>query len=86
MDSFWEWLEQQEEQQMCKQACDCKNRVKITPHKHAECIRAWLDGVPVQLQMPNGDWKLVSPTVMPSFDVGWEYRIKPEPVTDLEQL
>lgn len=39
MDTFWLWLEQQEEQQMCKQVCDNKQgNVKRTPHPHAEVI------------------------------------------------
>lgn len=79
MDTFWLWLEQQEEQNMC----DCTSNVKRTPHKHAACIKAWADGCAIQKQNSSGvGWH---DDVSPAFNPNWVYRIKPEPATDLER-
>lgn len=60
-----------------------------TPHKHAEIIKAWADGVPVQFRSKGDtEWIDLDPR---SSMVGWyydyEYRIKPadpvEPPTPL---
>ena len=63
-------------------------KIKPVPHKHAAVIKAWADGHVVQLQRTDGTWvDLDGATVrrcIPSFDVNWEYRIKPEP-SDLER-
>lgn len=63
-------------------------KIKPIPHKHAAVIKAWADGHVVQLQRTDGTWvDLEGATArrcIPSFDVNWEYRIKPEP-TDLEK-
>jgi len=51
-----------------------------TPHKHADIIKAWADGVQIQIKALSGNsWKDV-------YDPLWsplrEYRIKPEPKPD----
>ena len=50
-------------------------------HKHAELIKAWADGAEIQVKTDDGTW----------CDIGgfmdwykeYEYRIKPEPKSDL---
>jgi hypothetical protein len=48
------------------------------PHKHAELIKAWADGNPIQFKgEDDAEWR---DTAEPSwFDV-LQYRVKPEPV------
>ena len=59
----------------------------MTPHKHAELIKAWADGAEIEQQVPNrlgglggwqpfnGDWEK-----LPAY---YEYRIKPNPKPDV---
>jgi hypothetical protein len=50
----------------------------MTPHKHAELIKAWADGSPIQYRaVPNhGDWKDAPEHLI--WDWSAEYRIKPK--------
>ena len=49
-------------------------------HKHAELIKAWADGAEIQVKHPlNSTWR----DAEPSWDLGYEYRIKPEPGPDV---
>ncbi len=53
---------------------------KYTPHVHAEVIKEWADGKPVEWrENPSADWQL---TEKPSFVEDYEYRIKPGEVVD----
>lgn len=48
-----------------------------TPHKYAEVIKAWADGVEIQFRYrANTIWHR---TEQPSFSVDYEWRVKPEP-------
>lgn len=52
----------------------------MKPHVHAEVIKAWADGAIIECRlMRNADksWKRID---HPSFQIDWEYRIKPERV------
>jgi hypothetical protein len=52
------------------------------PHKHAEVIKAFADGYPIQYKAPNWfgwrDWKAVN-SRSPTFNPQFCYRVKPEP-------
>lgn len=51
-----------------------------TPHVHAEVIKGWADGKPVEWrENPSADWRLIE---KPSFVEDYEYRIEPEKVVD----
>ncbi len=51
-----------------------------TPHKHAEAIKAWADGKPVEWREASMlSWQLIA---NPGFIKDYEYRIKPEEVVD----
>jgi hypothetical protein len=51
-----------------------------TPHVHAEVIKAWADGKPVEWRICSPeDWQLIE---NPGFIEDYEYRIKPEEVVD----
>lgn len=51
-----------------------------TPHVHAEVIKAWADGKPVEWREdPLQNWRLIE---SPGFIKDYEYRIKPEEVVD----
>ena len=51
-----------------------------TPHVHAEVIKAWADGKPVEWrESPMLSWQLIA---NPGFTKDYEYRIKPEEVVD----
>jgi len=51
-----------------------------TPHVHAEVIKAWADGKPVEWRKnPCEDWRLIE---NPRFLKEHFYRIKPEEVVD----
>ena len=53
-----------------------------TPHKHAECIKAWADGKVVEvLNNRYGRWTTVRGH--PIWNKQLQYRIKPEPVEDV---
>ena len=47
----------------------------MKPHKWAKEIKAWADGAEIQIKR-NNSWCTES---WPSFDVNYEYRIKPQP-------
>jgi len=52
-----------------------------TPHKHAELIKAWADGVEIEFRWSDEKvWKSVE---NPAWDVECAYRIKPEPKPDV---
>ena len=51
-----------------------------TPHVHAEAIKAWADGKPIEWRKnPCEDWRLIE---NPRFLKEHFYRIKPEEVVD----
>lgn len=51
-----------------------------TPHVHAEVIKGWADGKPVEWREdPLQSWRLIE---KPGFIEYYEYRIKPEEVID----
>lgn len=59
---------------------DCPNRKKI-PHKHAELIKAWADGVEIEQQrVCSNNWYSQS---NPCWNEATAYRIKPEPKPDV---
>lgn len=47
-----------------------------TPHKHANLIKAWADGAPLQYLSALNGWLDVT---NPGFDPNTSYRVKPEP-------
>lgn len=54
----------------------------MKPHKHAELIKAWADGVEIQYKSKFlGTWHLFNGNKDAWVD-DYEYRIKPEPKTD----
>lgn len=53
---------------------------KYTPHVHAEVIKAWADGKPVEWRQGSDyEW---SDTHSPCWGLGLQYRVKPEVVVD----
>ena len=53
-------------------------------HKHADLIHAWCEGAEIEVKHPsNSSWWDAKP---PSWDLDYEYRIKPEPTPDWEKL
>lgn len=54
------------------------------PHVHAECIKAWADGIKVQFKS-KGDivWHDLDNSGWCTWDVNNQYRIKPEPKPDV---
>lgn len=54
-----------------------------TPHKHAELIKAWADGAQIQYKSQLRAERGWVDDRMPSFDVDYEWRIKPEPKPDV---
>lgn len=53
-----------------------------TPHKHAELIKAWADGAQIQYKSQLRAERGWVDDPHPSFDVDYEWRIKPEPKPD----
>lgn len=55
---------------------------KYTPHVHAEAIKAWADGKPIEWRLKGeSNWiRLYTPT--PAWSDTNEYRVKPEEVVD----
>jgi hypothetical protein len=49
-------------------------------HKHAELIIAWANGAKIQHRWLHLKWEDV---INPNWDLGFEYRIKPEPKPDI---
>ena len=61
----------------------------MKPHKHADVIKAWADGVAVEFRFKDGargwlDWQPVKEDGKFISDPWWEYRIKPEAKPDIE--
>lgn len=54
-----------------------------TPHKHAELIKAWADGAVIQYKSQTRAERGWVDDPYPSFDVDYEWRIKPEPKPDV---
>lgn len=57
---------------------------KYTPHVHAEVIKAWADGKPIEF-LYNGLWKTYCPedgNPGPAWYPEYRYRVKPEEVVD----
>ena len=53
----------------------------MKPHKHAELIKAWADGAEIErLSKIDGTWYSL---YEPEWDEDYEYRIKPEPKSDV---
>ena len=53
----------------------------MTPHKHAELIKAWADGAEIEARQGDGTtWVTVD---APSWSIHGTYRIKPEPKPDV---
>lgn len=53
---------------------------KYTPHVHAEVIKAWADGKPIEARhAPHREWE---PVESPRWNPLWQYRVKPEEVVD----
>lgn len=72
---------------MCKGICDHRADYEDKPrkpHVHADVIKAWADGYPLQVCV-RGRW--VDIETRPTFELGVDYRVKPEPkpLTDLEK-
>lgn len=58
----------------------------MTPHKHAEVIKAWADGHPVEYRMPSQEeWKAVDFRYAPAFYEKWEYRVRPQPTLSTQE-
>ena len=53
-----------------------------TPHKHCELIKAWADGVTIQILNKVGIW-LDTAYNCPLWSEDRQYRIKPEPKPDV---
>lgn len=54
------------------------------PHKHAELIKAWADGAEIQMKnVFEGVWVSYEEYEDPSWNINYEYRIKPEPKPDI---
>lgn len=51
----------------------------MKPHRHAEVIKAWADGIAVQVRCPGQDWDDILRSHTPVWDKNNEYRVKPEP-------
>ena len=54
-----------------------------TPHKHAELIKAWAEGHPIQVSLDGIGWFSCDKECAPSFLPIHQYRIKPEPKPDV---
>ena len=57
----------------------------MTPHKHADIIKAWADGAEIQHRLDNRDEWYTIPVAgktqcAPAFKPEWEYRIKPQTI------
>lgn len=51
----------------------------MTPHKHAEVIKAWADGAEIQYRSPESMSISWNDTKDPAWNVEFEYRVKPQP-------
>lgn len=53
---------------------------KYTPHVHAEVIKAWADGKPVEWRQGSDyEWSYAH---SPCWEPGLQYRVKPEEIVD----
>jgi hypothetical protein len=55
----------------------------MKPHKHAEVIKAFVDGIQCEVRDFGFDWYVV--TTLRAFDTAYEARIKPEPKSDFHK-
>lgn len=56
---------------------------KLTPHPHAEIIKAWADGHKIEYKLSGGkEWTLIA---KPTFQSDIEYRIYKEPKPDVKK-
>lgn len=67
-----------------------KKTSTTVPHKHAKIIKAWADGIPIQVAGILEDWYDIEPLsereCVPEFNKNWVYRIKPQHLlSDLEK-
>ena len=54
------------------------------PHKHAEVIKAWADGKPVQFRVSaNAGWEDLNTTNVVGWYEDYQYRIKPRKFVDI---
>lgn len=51
----------------------------MTPHKHAEVIKAWADGAEIQWKSPGDLWVSLPENSSPAWSTNFEYRVKPQP-------
>ena len=50
----------------------------MTPHPHAEIIKAWADGHPIQFRSaPDRPWNDIKKDCAPAFMAHLEYRVQP---------
>jgi hypothetical protein len=54
----------------------------LTPHKHAETIKAWADGHEIQFHIGDGKWRDTGGT--PCWYDWFVYRAKPKKLTAVE--
>ena len=52
----------------------------MTRHKHYDCIIAWANGVEIEFLNQQNKWEYIQ---FPNWHDNFEYRIKPEPKTDV---
>lgn len=75
---------------MCNSCeCKCQEKAPRVPHKHAEVIKAWAEGSPIQVRRmltPVGGGVWVDCASDPKWLEHCEYRIKPEPKPDFVQF
>ena len=55
----------------------CTALTNPVPHKHSALIKAWADGAKIQVQSMGDTW--LDCFINPSWDVNYQYRIKPKP-------
>lgn len=51
-----------------------------TPHKHADLIKAWADGVEIQGRYKEDPWFTYTTEITPEWKNNIEYRIKPKTI------
>ncbi len=58
----------------------------MKPHVHAEIIKAWADGYPIQFRTGlDAEWRDVQNHSTPAFNTFQEYRIKPQPTVSTQE-
>ena len=59
----------------------------MTPHVHAEVIKAWADGHAIEYRMTSQEeWKAVDSRYAPAFYESWEYRVRPQPKRSTKEM